>query len=31
MYITLEELLLLGTFVLAVIKFVIDIRNNKKK
>ena len=31
MYITLEELLLLGTFVLAVIKFVIDIQNRKKK
>ena len=30
MYITLEELLLLGTFVLAVVKFVIDIQNKKK-
>ena len=30
MYITLEELLLLGTFVLAVIKLVIDMQNKKK-
>lgn len=30
MYLTLEDLLLLGTFVLAVIKLVIDIQNKKK-
>ena len=30
MYITLEDLLLLGTFVLAVVKLVIDMQNKKK-
>ena len=29
-YLTLEEFLLLCTFVLAVIKFVLDIQNKKK-